>query len=177
MITEPDFMILTMYHAQTGKKDPVFDFVAANFDQYAKVVGKEVVAGYLMGLNNSYIIQLCKKGDLSYKDRLARVNGDLQKVYAGISFGSLSVLDAITLLADATYSLYRHNENDFFTNMDKYFAGKGEETDINDYTQSLEDLFTAYEGKLSENAYSRNVFPGSGKLLKRKWIRVCVPVY
>ncbi|KIO44296.1 MULTISPECIES: thioredoxin family protein [Sanguibacteroides] len=167
MITEPDFMILTMYHAQTGKKDPVFDFVAANFDQYAKVVGKEVVAGYLMGLNNSYIIRLCKKGDLSYKDRLARVNGDLQKVYAGISFGSLSVQDAVTLLADATYSLYRRDEDAFFKNMNKYFAGKGDQADVNDYTQPLEDLFTAYEGKLSENAYSKCI-PWIGKALEKK---------
>lgn len=167
MISEPDFTILTMYHSQTGKKDPVFDFVTAHFDRYAGIVGKEAVSAYLMGLNNSYIIQLCKKGDLAYKDRLARMNGDLQKVYAGISFGSLSVLDAITLLADATYSLYRHNENDFFTNMDKYFAGKGEETDINDYTQSLEDLFIAYEGKLSENAYTRCI-PWIAKALEKK---------
>lgn len=167
MITEPDFMILTMYHSQTDKKDPIFDFVAIHFDQYAGIVGKEAVTAYLMGLNNSYIIQLCKKGDLSYKDRLARVNGDLQKVYAGISFGSLSVLEAITLLADATYSLYRHNENDFFTNMDKYFAGKGDQADLNDYTQPLEDLFRAYEGKLSENAYSKCI-PWIGKALEKE---------
>ena len=167
MISEPDFTILTMYHSQTDKKDPVFDFVAAHFDRYAEIVGKEAVSAYLMGLNNSYIIRLCKKGDLAYKDRLARVNGDLKEVYAGVSFGSLSVLDGITLLADATYSLYRHNENDFFANMDNYFAGKGEEADINDYTQSLEDLFIAYEGKLSENAYTRCI-PWIAKALEKK---------
>ena len=51
--------------------------------------------------------------------------------------------------------------------MYKYFAGKGEEADINDYTQSLEDLFIAYEGKLSENAYTRCI-PWIAKALEKK---------
>lgn len=157
MINETDFMLLTLYHPQTSKQDPVFDFVAANFDKFTQVVRREDVAAYLMGMNNSYIIQLCKKGDLSYKKRLERVNGDLKEAYSGITFGSLTVLDAITLLADATYYLYKHDEQKFFDNMDKYLAGKGEQTELEDYTQPLEDLSIAYNGKLSQAAYTKSL--------------------
>lgn len=154
MITEPDFNILMLYHSAAAKEDPIFDFVAAHFDQYTKVVGRAAAANYLIGLNNSYIIQLCKKGNPAYKDRLARVNGDLKEVYAGFSFGSLSVLEAITLLSDATYALYRHDAEHFFESMNKYYAGKGAQVQLNDYTQALEDLAMAYQGKLPEEAYA-----------------------
>lgn len=167
MINESDFAILTLYHPQTTKQDPIFDFVATNFNKFAGVVKQEEVAGYLVAMNNSYIIQLCKKGDLLYKERLGRVSTDLKEAYSGITFGSLSVQEAITLLADATYSLYRHDENSFFATMDKYFAGKGEQTDLNDYTQPLEDLFIVYQGKLSENAYAKCI-PWIAKALEKE---------
>lgn len=157
MINETDFILLTLYHPQTSKQDPVFDFVAANFDKFAQVIKREDVAAYLVGMNNGYIIQLCKKGDLSYKKRLERVNGDLKEAYSGITFGSLIVLDAITLLADATYYLYEHDEQKFFDNMDKYLAGKGEQAELEDYTQPLEDLSVAYNGKLSRAAYKKSL--------------------
>lgn len=157
MINETDFMLLTLYHSQTSKQDPFFDFVAANFDKFAQVVKKEDVAAYLVGMNNGFIIQLCKKGDLSYKKRLERVNGDLKEAYSEITFGSLTVLDAITLLADATYYLYKHDEQSFFDNMDKYLAGKGEQAELEDYTQPLEDLSVAYNGKLSQAAYTKSL--------------------
>ena len=108
-------------------------------------------------MNNSYIIQLCKKGDLAYKDRLGRVNRDLKEVYSGITFGSLSVLDAITLLSDATYYLYKQDERKFFENMDKYLAGMGDKAELEDYTQSLEDLSVAYNGNLSKTAYTKSI--------------------
>ena len=157
MINEKDFQILTLYHPQTMREDPVFDFVAANFDKYAQTVGEKEVAGYLMSLNNGYIIQLCKQGNSAYKERLDRVDKDLKPAYADFSFGSLSVLNAITLLADATYYLYRHDEVKFFENMDKYYAGKGDQTDVEDYGQALEDLFTAYKGQLSKAAYTKAI--------------------
>lgn len=157
MINEADFQILSMYHGQTSKQDPVFDYVATHFDEFAQAVGREKVAAYLIGLNNSYIIQLCKKGDLSYKDRLGRVNGDLSKAYSGITFGSLSVLEAITLLSDATYYLYKHDEAKFFEYMDKYLNGKGNQANLDDYTQALENLSIAYNGKLSATAYAKSI--------------------
>lgn len=155
MVNGADFLILTIYHRTTSKEDPIFDFVAQNYARFAQEIGKEQVAPYLVSMNNSYIIQLCKKGDINYKKRLERVNGDLKEVYSEFSFGELSVLDAITLLADATYGLYRHDENTFFEKMDAYFAGKGDKTDLNDYTQPLQDISIVYEGKLSENAYKK----------------------
>lgn len=155
MINETDLALLTMFHPQTDKEDPIFDFVVENYPKFVTVVGKDAVASYIIGMNNGYIIRLCRKGNLAYKERLSRVNGDLKEVYSGFSFGTLSVLDAMTLLADATYNLYRHNEMAFFENMDKYFAGKSDQVSLSDYTQALEDLATVYEGKLSRNAYTK----------------------
>ena len=166
MVNEADFTILTTYHPSTSKEDPVFDFMATHFDAFAEVVSRDAVAQYLIGMNNSYIIQLCKKGSQAFKERLGRVDGDLKEAYAGFSFGKLSVLDAITLLSDATYELYKHNLDAFFLNMDKYFAGKGEAADLEDYTQPLEDLAMAYEGKLPDAAYARCI-PWIGKALEK----------
>lgn len=157
MVNEADFLVLTMYHRSTSKEDPIFDYVTQNYQKFAKEIGKDNVARYLVSLNNTYIIQLCKKGDLNYKKRLERVNGDLKEVYSEFSFGNLSTLDAIALLADATYSLYRHDDNTFFEKMDTYFAGKGDKTDFNDYIQPLQDIAVVYEGKLSENAYRKSI--------------------
>lgn len=155
MANEADFLVLTMYHRAASKEDPIFDYLAQNYQKFAKEIGKDNVARYLVSLNNTYIIQLCKKGDLNYKKRLERVNGDLKDVYSEFSFGNLSVQNALTLLADATYSLHRHDENTFFKKMDAYFAGKGDKTELNDYFQPLQDIAVVYEGKLSENAYRR----------------------
>ena len=99
-----------------------------------KSLGKEQVSGYLIGLNNSYIIQLCKKGDLAYKDRLGRVNRDLKRGVFGITFGSLSVLDAITLLSDATYIIYINRMRGNSENMDKYLAGMGDKAELELYS-------------------------------------------
>lgn len=157
MMNETDFTLLVMYHSRTSEKDPIFDFMVAHFNEGVQLVGKEEVCAYLIGLNNSYIIQLCKKGDLAYRDRLKRVGEDLKEVYSGITFGSLSVLEAITLLSDATYYLYKHDEGKFFENMDKYLAGLGEQATLEDYTQPLEDLSVAYNGGLSKPAYVKSI--------------------
>ena len=74
---------------------------------------KPTIFSYLVSLNNGYIIRSCRKGDLSYKERLKRVSGDLKDIYSEFSFGTLSAQEATTLLADATYNLYRHNEDLF----------------------------------------------------------------
>lgn len=150
-----DFMLLTLYYGASAKDDPVFDYIAKNYRKFVQNVGKEQVAQYLIGINNSYIIQLCKKGNLDYKKQIERVNGDLKEAYEGISFGSLSVEEAITLLADATYSLYKRDENTFFEKMNAYFAGKEDLVEFEDYSQPLEDLATVYEGKMSPNAYNK----------------------
>ena len=157
MMNETDFTLLVMYHSRTSEKDPIFDFMVAHFNEGVQLVGKEEVCAYLIGLNNSYIIQLCKKGDPAYRDRLKRVGEDLKEVYSGITFGSLSVLEAITLLSDATYYLYKHDEGKFFENMDKYLAGLGEQATLEDYTQPLEDLSVAYNGGLSKPAYVKSI--------------------
>ena len=116
---------------------------------------KPTIFGYLVSLNNGYIIRSCRKGDLSYKERLKRVSGDLKDIYSEFSFGTLSAQEATTLLADATYNLYRHNEDLFFENMNKYYSGKGELVEWGDYAQALEDLAIVFEGKMSKNAYMK----------------------
>lgn len=157
MINDADFYILTLYHQQTSKNDPVFDFVVKNYDRFIQVVDTAVVARYLIRLNNGYIIRLCKQGNLDYKDRIAAMDKELQKVYAGFSFGSLKVQEAITLLADATYHLYKHDLPRFFENMDRYFAGKGDQVELSDYTNPLEELAIVYGANMPDLVYSRSI--------------------
>ncbi len=155
MINDADFYILTLYHQQTSKNDPVFDFVVKHYDRFIQVADTAVVARYLIGLNNGYIIRLCKQGNLAYKDRIAAMDKELQKVYAGFSFGSLKVQEAITLLADATYHLYKHDLPRFFENMDRYFAGKGDQVELSDYTNPLEELAIVYGANMPDLVYTR----------------------
>ena len=164
MINEADFYILTLYHQQTDKNDPVFDFVVKNYDRFIQVIDTTVVARYLIRLNNGYIIRLCKQGNLAYKDRIAAMGKELQKVYSGFSFGSLKVQEAITLLSDATYNLYKHDLPHFFENMDRYFAGKGDQVELNDYTNPLEELAVVYGDNMPDMVYPRCI-PWIGKAL------------
>lgn len=164
MINEPDFYILSMYHPQTSKNDPVFDFVVEHYDDFVAVIDTTVVSRYLIGMNNSYIIQLCKQGNLAYKERIGLVDTKLKQIYSGISFGALSTRDAILLLADATYSLYKHDLVNFFGNMNKYFAGKGDQVMLTDYTQPLQELAVVYQGNMPEEAYPQCI-PWIGKAL------------
>ena len=41
--------------------------------------------------------------------------------------------------------------------MDKYFAGKGDQTEVEDYAQPLEDMYTAYNGQLSKAANLKSI--------------------
>lgn len=152
MVNPEDFYILTMYHSGIGKDDPIFDFLVEHYADFAQFAGKEKFSQYLVGLNNGQIIKLCKAGNTEYKKRLERLDGDLKEVYASIKFGSLTVKEAVTLLADATYYLYRKDEDHFFEHIDRYFTGADDNLTVNDYTQPIEDLYTLYQGKISEKA-------------------------
>lgn len=156
MISPEDFYILNMYHGKIEKNDPIFDFIVSHYDEYVELVGKEPVTEYIIGLNNSVIIQMCKKGDRTgYQTRIRQMDGNLEKVYAGIKFGSLPVKEAITLLADGTYYLHKGEESRFFEKMDAYFAAMGNSLSVNDYTQPLEDLYRVNQGKLSQSAQQK----------------------
>ncbi len=158
MVNPEDFYILTMYHGRIEKNDPVFDFIVQHYDDYVKAVGKLPVDHYVIGLNNSAIIQLCKKGDREgYRKRIGEMDGNLEKVYAGVKFGTLPVKEAITLLADGTYYLHKGDENHFFEKMDAYFAAVGDSLSVNDYTQPLEDLYRVNQGKLSVPAQKKAI--------------------
>lgn len=150
MINQPDFMILTLYHSKAEKEDPIFDFMLQHYDEYADCVGEKDISSYLVGLNNAYIIQLCKAGNTSYKKRLDRLDGDMQKLYGMFKFGDLSVKEAITCLADATYYLHRHDEKAYVENMDKYFTGAEENLSVDDYTQALEEVHIVYGKSMTE---------------------------
>lgn len=150
MVNQPDFVIITLYHSKAEKEDPIFDFMLRHYDEYVNCVGEKDVSSYLVGLNNAYIIQLCKTGNISYKKRLDRLDGDMQKLYSMFKFGDLSVKEAITCLADATYYLHRHDEKAYVENMDKYFTGAEENLSVNDYTQALEEVHTVYGKSMSE---------------------------
>ncbi|MDE5610733.1 MAG: thioredoxin, partial [Odoribacter sp.] len=152
MINPADFVILSLYHPELEKQDPIFDFMVKNYDRYCEAVDKEEVQNYLIGLYNTHILKLCSTGKTDYKQTLERINGDLKAIYADMPFGDLSAVEAVTLLADSYSGLFRHNLPVFFENMDKYFAGAGKSLGINDYTQPIEDLYSIYQGNLPDQA-------------------------
>lgn len=47
MANEADFLVLTMYHRAASKEDPIFDYLAQNYQKFAKEIGKDNVARYL----------------------------------------------------------------------------------------------------------------------------------
>lgn len=152
MINPTDFTILSLYHPEMEKQDGIFDFVVKNYDRYGEAVDKETVQNYLIGLYNTYILRLCSTGKTDYRQALGRIGGDLRAIYAGMPFGDLTAVEAVTLLADSYFNLFRHNLPLFFENMDKYFAGAGKALSINDYTQPIEDLYGIYQGNPPDNA-------------------------
>ena len=105
-----------------------------------------------IGLYNTYILRLRSTGKTDYRQALGRIGGDLRAIYAGMPFGDLTAVEAVTLLADSYFNLFRHNLPLFFENMDKYFAGAGKALSINDYTQPIEDLYGIYQGNPPDNA-------------------------
>ena len=152
MINPTDFTILSLYHPEMEKQDGIFDFVVKNYDRYGEAVDKETVQNYLIGLYNTYILRLCSTGKTDYRQALGRIGGDLRAIYAGMPFGDLTAVEAVTLLADSYFNLFRHNLPLFFENMNKYFAGAGKALSINDYTQPIEDLYGIYQGNPPDNA-------------------------
>lgn len=160
-----DFMLLVMFHPQKEKNDPIFDALIRHYPAYVANVGKAEVDRYIIGLFNSYIISLCRNGKSEYKQELERLNGDLGVVYGEIPFGKLTAFEAINLLADGYYNLYRKNTDLFFDKMNQYFDGAGEVATANNYTMPVEDLFSLYQGKIPENAYPK-VIPWLEKSLE-----------
>ena len=155
MINAEDFYIISMYHTEIKDNDEIFDFLVKNYLGYAEKVGKEKIQDFILGLYNNYIVSFCKNGKQDYKKHLERVKGDLQPVYGDISFGTLPAYEAISLLADGYYSLYRKDINMFFEKMDRYFSGAEKALVVNDYTQPIEDLYTVYRGNLPEGTHAK----------------------
>ena len=152
MINAEDLYIISMYHNEIKGNDEIFDFLVKNYRKYEEIVGKEKIQDFILGVYNNYIISFCKNGKQDYKKHLERVKGDLQPVYSDISFGSLSAFEAISLLSDGYYSLFRKDINTFFEKMNQYFSGAEKALTVNDYTQPIEDLYTVYRGNLPEGA-------------------------
>lgn len=167
MINAEDFFLITLYHPVLEKNDPIFSFVVDHYADFLKVTDHDQVSSYIIGLNNSKIIRLCKAGNLDYKKELMHLDGKLKGVYADVKFGNLSVKEAVGYLADATYCLYRNNENGFFENQDRYFAALGDSLTVEDYAQPLLDLYTVCQGNLSDNAQHK-VIEWSAKALEKQ---------
>ena len=119
MINAEDLFIISMYHPEMEDNDPIFDFLVKHYDEYVEKVGKNDIQDFLIGMYNSYILTFCRNGKLEYKKHLERVNGDLKPIYAGIPFGTLSAYEAISLLADGYYALFRKDSKIFFEKMDQ----------------------------------------------------------
>lgn len=167
MINPEDFYILSLFHTEMDKNDPIFDFMVEHYSDFIQFLDRKQFSRYLIGMDNTQIMKMCRAGNLGYKKRLERLDGDLKEIYADMKFGSLSVKEAVTLLADATYFLYRKDEDRFFDNIDRYLAGVGDSLMVDDYTRPIEDLYTLYQGKISEKAQQKCIV-WIGNVLKKE---------
>lgn len=164
MANPDDFSLLVFFHPEKEKKDPVFDALVKHHDRFAEGVGKADVDKYLVGLFNNYLISLCREGKTEYKQELERIRTDLQGIYGEIPFGKLSAYEAVSLLSDAYYHLYRQNLSVFFEKMNAYFGGADSVLTANNYTMPVEDLFSFYQGNVPAGVYPQ-VIPWLEKAL------------
>lgn len=156
MINEPDFMILTTFHNQTTKDDKILPHIGRNYDKYKDVVSEQIISGYIVGLNNDYIISLSKKGNSEYKKALDLINDIYQKAYSNMDFGKITPYEAFSFLADGTYYLYKQRDNaKFIQTMDEFFNALGEGVSVDDYTQAIESLYSVNEGSLKDSEYRK----------------------
>ena len=150
-ITANDLKIFSIYHTGMGKKDEVFEFVLLHFDDYARVIDRNEVSNFLFMLSYPWMEELAKKGDMSYREELERVRGDLKVVYDSImNFGGMDTYSGLKLLFDAEYYLYNKKDVEKYRSyMEKYFAGLGEGIRPQDYIGALESLYEVLGEKIT----------------------------
>lgn len=156
MINEEDFMILITFHSQTDKDDKIIPHLGKNYDKYKNIVSEQMISGYIVELNNSYIITLAKRGNAEYKKALSRINDDYLGAYSNMDFGKITPYEAFSFLADGTYYLYKQRDNaKFIQTMDSFFNALSDGITINDYTQAIESLHSVNEGNLKDIEYKK----------------------
>lgn len=150
-ITANDLKIFSLYHTGMEKKDEVFEFVLAHYDDYARVIDRNEVSNFLFMLSYPRMEELAKNGDMSYEKELERVRGDLKIVYDSImNFGGMDTYSGLKLLFDAEYYLYSKKDVDKYRSyMEKYFAGLGEGVRPQDYIGALESLYEVLGEKIT----------------------------
>ena len=150
-ITANDLKIFSLYHTGMEKKDEVFEFVLAHYDDYARVIDRNEVSNFLFMLSYPRMEELAKNGDMSYEKELERVRGDLKIVYDSImNFGGMDTYSGLKLLFDAEYYLYSKKDVDKYRSyMEKYFAGLGEGIRPQDYIGALESLYEVLGEKIT----------------------------
>ena len=102
-------------------------------------------------LSYPWMEELAKKGDMSYREELERVRGDLKVVYDSImNFGGMDTYSGLKLLFDAEYYLYNKKDVEKYRSyMEKYFAGLGEGIRPQDYIGALESLYEVLGEKIT----------------------------
>jgi thioredoxin len=158
-ITANDLKIFSIYHTGMEKKDEVFEFVLAHYDDYARVIDRNEVSNFLFMLSYPRMEELAKNGDMSYEKELERVRGDLKIVYDSImNFGGMDTYSGLKLLFDAEYYLYSKKDVDKYRSyMEKYFAGLGEGIRPQDYIGALESLYEVLGEKITPEVAQQGI--------------------
>lgn len=152
MVNIKDFTILTSYLGEVAVGDLVFEFISENYDGYKEIVPEKDLANFLLDRHTELINTLARSGNVAYLDELARIKGDLAKVYNQVK-SPVSVDSLLRYQADADYSLYGLGDQDAYVDFqNKYFEFLGTHLSWNDMYDATNKLVKVANGKYTDKA-------------------------
>ena len=157
MINKSDFMIVKTFHKVTGEEDPLLEEMIDHLDEYMAEVGN-APAAYLLEYNNKIISRLARAGKDEYKRYLERINGDLKNAYALMPKRNLSPYERMKNMYDGEYLIYYKKDAAAYIDLKKgYLEALGKDVNAMDYGVVVQDLYTATNGKLSEEIHHQAI--------------------
>lgn len=149
LINRQDYIIInTLGGDEPELQKQIIDFMVSTMPEWIEKVG-EPVAYYVIEYNDARMEELAKKGDLAYKDLLAKIEGEYKEAYAVVPPSTITPYEKSRMYYDGLYALYKSHDADEYVKLQKqYFDALGESVTPNDYGKAAQDLYYAMGDKL-----------------------------
>ena len=152
MFNSVDFNIVRNFNKTPADKDPLVEYLVANFERCKEKVPEKYLVEYLFDAQNNLILSMARSGNKEYVKALARVTGDMKYVYSYVE----SKIGADTLLryqAGGLFLLFGNKNQDAYVRLkNEYFDLLGARLSAEDLYNAINELMGATEGKLTEEA-------------------------